>query len=206
MIRAYAQGVCDMKYPLVTLLLLTIVLTCGCGASPPEASQAIVNALNAQERCQHSLNNFNDINIVNGIVGLHSTGQPINGVACFYSINGSLYQEDTYKNGIREGYSRWYYESGSLKEEEPYKNGMRNGINREYYENGILKQEIPYRNNKREGDGPIYTEAGRLWGRMLYKNDELVGGVCGDGRVLTNTELINMENGLTIKCVTIQVR
>ena len=129
---------------------------------------------------------------------LRSTGQPINGVVCLY--NGNVRIVAPYKDGKIEGIARQYYESGKLKEETFHKNDKAEGIQKIYYESGKLAIERPYKNDKAEGYAQVYTENGRLLMKVLYNNDEPVSGVCGNGRVLTNAELINLGNGHDVFC------
>jgi len=176
------------------------------------------NFVNAQGRRQ-----YKDVDIVNGKTVVRSTGQLVNGAVCFYGSNGNIMFETLYKDGEEEGV-RYYYKSGKLKNETPYKNGRQEGIEKWYYENGRLQREIPYKddkwegiwkeyyengklesegpckNNKREGYYHYYTESGKLRLKILYRNGEPVTGTCGDGRPLTNAELVNWNNGHDVEC------
>ena len=58
----------------------------------------------------------------------------------------------------------------------------------------------PYKNGKLEGYSQVYNKNGRLWGKILYRNDKIVSGACADGRVWTNAELTNWQNGHEVFC------
>ena len=59
---------------------------------------------------------------------------------------------------------------------------------------------ISNRNGNREGDALIYTETGLLLGKIFYKNDIPVSGSCENGIIITDTELMSMENGYEVLC------
>ena len=134
---------------------------------------------------------YSEMPFINGV---------LDGVNRFYYSSGKLAEEATFKNFQLEGIQKVYNENGRLESETTYKNGKEEGIKKTYYDSGRLASEIPYKNDKREGYYQVYTESGRLQMKILYSNGEPVSGECGDGRVLTNAELINWQNGHTVSC------
>jgi len=64
-----------------------------------------------------------------------------NGVGYDVFSNGQLRKERNYKEGKRDGLSKWWYENGQLRFEGNYKNGQSDGIRKDWYENGQLKYE-----------------------------------------------------------------
>ena len=77
-------------------------------------------------------------------------------------------------------------------------------IAKEYYENGRLAQETPYRNGIKEGIQKIYRKNGKMNLTITYVKNSPVSGMCyqtnGTKTPLTNAELLNFENGLSIEC------
>ena len=127
---------------------------------------------------------------------------------CFLISSLSIAKAECPRNGnadIRtESWVCTYHPNGRLKGETPYKNGKREGISKFYYESGKLKEENPFKNGKREGLMKSYRENGKLFATILYKNDSPVSGKChnrnGTTEPLTNAELTNWNNGLEITC------
>ena len=56
-----------------------------------------------------------------------------------YYENGKLERETPYKNGKKEGMTKWYRWNGNLAGEIPYKNDK---ASKQYYENGIARNTI----------------------------------------------------------------
>jgi len=121
--------------------------------------------------------------------------------ACWYFPNGRLSIEHPLNsNNQFHGLSRLYYESGALKGEMPYINGNQEGIARTYLQNGRLSEETPYKNNQRDGVETSYLKNGQVFARITYRNDIPVSATCRNGRQWTNAELLNWENGLSVRC------
>lgn len=106
---------------------------------------------------------------------------------------GKVFMLVPYKNDKIEGIAKEYYEGGELFSEVPCKNNKIEGVVKTYYPSGNSFIEVPYKNDKKEGYLQRYTKKGRLEVKILYKNNEPVNGNCGDGRILTNSELINWK-------------
>lgn len=117
-----------------------------------------------------------------------------------YYESGNLKRESFYIKDVREGFFREYYESGKLFIERPYINSVREGIERIYYETGKLFFERPYIKDVREGIVRVYYESGKLGAVLLYNKGKTLRGYCANGRMLTNTELIYIENGHLFLC------
>lgn len=56
-----------------------------------------------------------------------------------------------YKNGLRNGETRFWYDNGQLESVEPYRNGKINGMVARYYKNGQIKTYIHLVNGQRGG-------------------------------------------------------
>ena len=136
--------------------MIRVIITC------PNCSQSLRVPLLSKElqvTCSKCNESFiyggrykdTDVDEVNGITVLRSTGQLVNGVVYSYHGNGNVSVEVPYKGGIKEGIARYYYKSGGLESETPYKNNVVEGIERVYYESGELRGETPFRNDKRGG-------------------------------------------------------
>ena len=70
--------------------------------------------------------------------------------------NGKLEEIGNYKNGKKEGETRWYYENGKLEQIGNFKNGKLEGEWKAYHNNGKLKEIKNYKNGKREGKWKFY--------------------------------------------------
>jgi antitoxin component YwqK of YwqJK toxin-antitoxin module len=71
----------------------------------------------------------------------------------------------TYKNGIKEGRSTYYYRDygiGRDKEEVIYKNGVKEGVSTYYHSNGFVKHTITYKNGVKEGPYNYYFDRSSL--------------------------------------------
>lgn len=87
--------------------------------------------------------------------------------------NLQLIGEQSYKNGVLDGYAKLYSKSGALMYSENYKNGELIE-SKEYYENGQIKEVVNRDNEKDEEEVKYYNESGKLTQIEIYKNDELI--------------------------------
>ncbi|OQX78816.1 MAG: hypothetical protein B6D61_04655, partial [Bacteroidetes bacterium 4484_249] len=84
-------------------------------------------------------------------VGTYDKGKRID-VWKFYHPNGQLEQTGTYnRDGKEDGIWTWYYATGDLLREESYFNGMIDGYSTEYDEFGVIIAEGEYIEDYREG-------------------------------------------------------
>ena len=75
--------------------------------------------------------------------------QLFNGLGYSNHLNDRLKFETFYKNGIKDGLSR-YYENGQLFFESEFINGKEEGL-KTWYENGLLQFALNYLNGKYHG-------------------------------------------------------
>ena len=102
-------------------------------------------------------------------------GTPITGTVKSYHRNGNLADEESYKNGKREGLTKHYYNNGKLEAEFDYKNDKREGLANIYHQNGTLKAKGNFKNGKPEGLAKVYYENGNLKSEENYKDGKREG-------------------------------
>lgn len=76
--------------------------------------------------------------------------------------SGELVEETSYKDGVKDGLSIFYYKTGQLKSEIPYKNGFLNGTEKIYFKLGTLLSETLYRKNVKEEPTKFFSPDGKL--------------------------------------------
>ena len=69
-------------------------------------------------------------------------------ITCAYSGFGLPETEDSFRNNMRNGFSRTYYPRGELWTDATYENDKLEGITTEYYENGKMKSIETYSDGK----------------------------------------------------------
>jgi len=84
-----------------------------------------------------------------------------------YFDNGNLKSEETYKNGVLDGESKYYYENGSVKAIH-YNWKKWTVYQKNYYDNGKLKSEGGYRDFSKKGEWLYYNEDGSLKDKKIY--------------------------------------
>jgi hypothetical protein len=67
----------------------------------------------------------------------------------------------TYKDGVKNGLTKWFYESGNMYRETTYVDGKADGIQKKYYENGKLLAEIHYKRGLVLPGLKEYTKSGK---------------------------------------------
>ena len=99
------------------------------------------------------------------------------------------------------GIIKCYHKNGKLRDESTFIYGKIDGLSKEYYEDGSLHKEIHYKNGKRDGDMVIYNENSQtVWAYITYENDKAISGECGNGRIWTDSEVSNWNQGLNVSC------
>jgi antitoxin component YwqK of YwqJK toxin-antitoxin module len=86
-----------------------------------------------------------------------------------------IYQTGTYRDGLREGRSEYFYPSGVLRGRGTYKNSEVNGTYESYYENGELRSKSAYVVGELDGPFDFYYENGQLQLRGSYTAGERHG-------------------------------
>lgn len=67
-----------------------------------------------------------------------------------------------------------FYEDGSIMEEFTVHNGIKNGPFKDYYQNGQIATEGNFHNNRMDGKWNSYYENGNMLSRGIYDDGELV--------------------------------
>lgn len=95
-----------------------------------------------------------------------------------YHNNNEIKYEITYKNGIPNGYAKFYYKNGNLSEEGMWKINNWIGKYKYYYENGQVAYEFNYNskgNGKREGEQKYFHENGNIMIIGTWQNGQESG-------------------------------
>lgn len=120
-----------------------------------------------------------------------------NGEAKFYSREGGLIAEATFKNGeptgtiyfldnnelveVKNGkrhgkHITYEHDEKTIKDEGHYKNGKKHGTFR-YFNQGVKQKEINYKEGQKEGYTVYYDRKGNETSRLMYKNNEPYEGI-----------------------------
>lgn len=92
-----------------------------------------------------------------------------------YYPNGTLKQELSYKKGVLDGTSVWYFYGGKKMMECTYKAGKIDGKVTHWFFNGNINSEGYYSNDHQNGRSVQYFENGDVQLVQNYKNDTLHG-------------------------------
>lgn len=106
-----------------------------------------------------------------------------------HRINGKISATVEWKNGKKNGISKWYYPNGQLEKTMTFKNGKRSGAYKTYYKNGRIKGDYTYRLSPRTGDSEYVG-----WNSKRDQNGNVITRFYakGDG---TNIIKQKFENG-----------
>lgn len=92
------------------------------------------------------------------------------------SVEGTIYELQAYKNGIREGVSIYYGVDGKTKLTVGYyKKGMRSGDWETYYNNGQLKEKKHFENGSFHGLRETFDKNGKLINTRNYDKGVYIG-------------------------------
>ncbi len=86
-----------------------------------------------------------------------------------YFSNEKLYQEVTFKNGIRNGLTKSFYQGGQLRVTFWYENGIRQDSSKWYYTEGQLFRSTPYKNDTVDGIQVQYYRDGKKKAKLGYE-------------------------------------
>ncbi|KAA1243974.1 toxin-antitoxin system YwqK family antitoxin [Aquimarina sp. RZ0] len=73
-----------------------------------------------------------------------------------------------YKNGIQDGFWKYFYRNGKIKAEGHYKNGKKQGFWKEYHKNGTIKSEGHIDDCKPSGYWKFYDQRNNLIKEINY--------------------------------------
>jgi antitoxin component YwqK of YwqJK toxin-antitoxin module len=90
----------------------------------------------------------------------------------FYNEQGRLILDAEYRNGKKNGIKSTYLEKETLRES--FKNDIKEGYTRYYYPDGKLKAEIPFQNGLEWGFGKEYAADGTIITLTEYKRGFVV--------------------------------
>ncbi len=94
----------------------------------------------------------------------------------YYSYyDKELKSRETYKNGLKNGFSYEYYPGGSCFEKTEWKNNLKDGIREQYYEDGSVRLRANYSNDKLTGHYLAFYSNGRPMVTGQYENDRKEG-------------------------------
>ena len=85
-----------------------------------------------------------------------------NNINTMYYDNGDVKEEETLKDGKREGVFKSYYAGGQVKSVGYYRAGKRDGLFKKFYENGQLMFKAQYRAGAIEGNIEMFDVEGDL--------------------------------------------
>jgi hypothetical protein len=125
----------------------------------------IIVSLFIHSGCNGKRNSAKDSGPENDTITVADTG--FTGISKY--MNGArLYQEVTFKNGVRQGLMKTFYESGKVRLTFWYENGLRQDSSRWYYEEGQLFRTTPFKNDTVDGIQKQYYRTGRLKAKIGY--------------------------------------
>ncbi len=100
------------------------------------------------------------------------------GASHYYYISGNERKQEIYNNGVINGRLTEYYDGGNMKFEAQLDNGKLSGIYRKYYEDGQIKIDEEYLNGKKQGRARKFNGNGKLLREAFYDNGKLIDGAC----------------------------
>lgn len=89
----------------------------------------------------------------------------------YYTTDGVLIIEETYKNSKKNGISKRYFRNGKVSQSVPWENGVINGVYTEYYESGQKLIETVYKKGINDGLFYRYHENNATAIKGMYKNN-----------------------------------
>lgn len=108
-------------------------------------------------------------------------------------INGKLYSESNYKNGLLDGTKTIYYNTGAPFQEFEFKKGKANGLVKVYDDNYHLVTVTNYKNNVRDGLRK-FTNPRR--DEMIIEGNYVNGTLVGDLKIFSNNSMYTFPNDL----------
>lgn len=104
------------------------------------------------------------------------TGSEKDSIWNYYSYyDRKLKSRETYKSGIKQGFSYEYYPGGSCFEKTRWKNDLKNGVWEQYYEDGTVRLRGYYINGRLSGSFIAYYPNSRPMVKGLYENNKREG-------------------------------
>lgn len=91
---------------------------------------------------------YKDLDKIDEVFYLKGTNKPYTGMCYTMHPNGQLGMGGNLVNGLRDGEWFWYYDTGIPKRYASYKKGIKQGPTIFYYKNGQKKSEIIFDNDQ----------------------------------------------------------
>ncbi|MFN3916217.1 MAG: toxin-antitoxin system YwqK family antitoxin [Flavobacteriales bacterium] len=88
----------------------------------------------------------------------------------------SLFEINTYKNGLKNGQWKQYYKNGKILAIGTYRDDNFEGKVTYYYSSGTVDEEGAYKNAVKNGYWKKYDEDGKLLGKVYYLNGKVIEG------------------------------
>lgn len=118
----------------------------------------------------------------------------INGHSIRYTISGSILSKETWKDGLEDGISTYYYPPNQgIRKIMSYKNGLLDGEFREYYPSGAIHKEGCFVSNKKSGRWSVYTETGEVIERVSFEDGILHSDIVGDQEAKVIFDFLSKE-------------
>ena len=94
----------------------------------------------------------------------------------YYSFyDKKLKSSESYKKGIKQGFSSEYYPSGSCYEKTEWKNNIKDGIREQYFEDGSVRLKTSYIHGELSGNFIVYYSNGKPMVKGQYEDDKREG-------------------------------
>ncbi|MDC9721147.1 MAG: hypothetical protein PSN34_00055 [Urechidicola sp.] len=114
-----------------------------------------------------------EVTIVKKLAYLKEDMSLITGKVKLYS-NDTLMSETNYKDGLKNGYYRWWHKNGQMSFEANFKDNKVVGMGNRWYENGQVKYKGNYKDGKEHGVHTIYGKNGMTIGETTYMNGDKI--------------------------------
>lgn len=94
----------------------------------------------------------------------------------YYSYyDKQLKSRETYRKGMKHGFSSEYYPGGSCFEKTEWKNNLKEGIREQYFEDGSVRLKAKFMHGKLSGNYIVYYSNGRPMVKGQYEDDKREG-------------------------------
>ena len=109
---------------------------------------------------------FDELVERNGIFYKRFTDTPYTGEV------GDIFENGKLRDGLKEGFWRWYDGDGSLMEKEHFRKGKLHGRSEYYYDTGMFIKT--YKDGKLDGPWEMYYDSGELEQLRIWKDNTIV--------------------------------
>lgn len=97
------------------------------------------------------------------------------GTCTEFTDNGLIRSLVQYKEGKKDGETKWFYTSGKLAMQQTYSNNMLEGPQKVYNQQGILTSDGQYKAGLKNGNWTEYYDSGKMKSQGAYVDDKQVG-------------------------------